>query len=74
MDKVGQATLEALQQMFPDRGIEARERDYGNILGITCRVGERRFVWETPADADYRRHAPSWWIHRFSTAIREKTQ
>jgi hypothetical protein len=71
---VGEETLAALQAAFPTLEIVAREREYGNILGVAWTVGERRYAAETPEKSDYRQQAPSWWIHRFTAAIREKTQ
>ena len=73
MHDVGQKTLEALTQMFPERAVKARERATGNILAVSFLHEDRRLLMETPHESDYRQQAPSWWIHRCAALIREKT-
>jgi hypothetical protein len=71
---VGEETLAALQAAFPTLDVTAHQHAYGNILGVSWRANEQRYLVETPRESDYRQQAPSWWIHRFTAAIREKTQ
>lgn len=74
MNSVGLQVVEALQGLFPQLDITARERAYGCVLGITFKHNDRRFLLETPDTLDYRHYDYRYWVHRTAEKIREKTQ
>lgn len=74
MNSVGLQVVEALQGMFPALQVLGRERDHGNVLGVSFKHNDRRFLIETPDTVDYRRFDYRHWVHRCATLISEKTQ
>lgn len=72
MHLTGEKVVKALQEMFPERNITGRERDYQNVLGIIAKHGERRFLFETPQHGNYRAAGYQLWVHRFAEMIRQK--